>query len=174
MSPRCTTRHLYFWWFVSDSSFFKWQMSISEAKWTFTPFVLASSITLFLLLTFVKFHTRICSNFSHSLSTAAFAAGIFTAWGIRINLNQTAILQWFVLLSCNVVFMMIRWRFSHTQSCGFTGFQETRKFWFEIVGLTTGPSILTLLACLAMQSGSQWCFQILANILNGLLEIHSS
>ena len=61
-------------------------MSISEAKWTFAPFVLASSITSFLLLTFVRFHAGIFSNFSHSLSTAAFAAGTFMAWDIGINL----------------------------------------------------------------------------------------
>ena len=52
-------------------------MSISEAKRTFAPFVLASSITSFLLLTFVRSHAGIFSNFSHSLSAAAFAAGIF-------------------------------------------------------------------------------------------------
>ena len=34
----------------------------------------------------VKFHAEIFSNFSHSLSTAAFPAGIFRAWGIGINL----------------------------------------------------------------------------------------
>ena len=66
-------------------------MSISEAKWTFAPFVLASSITSDLLLTFVRSHAGILSSFSHSLSTAASAAGIFIAWGIGIicvpNLN---------------------------------------------------------------------------------------
>ena len=46
------------WCFVSNSAFFKWQMSISETKWTFAPFVLASSITSFLLLTFVRFHAE--------------------------------------------------------------------------------------------------------------------
>ena len=50
------------------------------------PVVLASSITSFLLLTFVRFHAENFSNFSHSLSTAAFASGIFIAWGIGINL----------------------------------------------------------------------------------------
>ena len=60
-------------------------MSINAAKWTFAPDVLASSITSFLLLTFVRFHAEIFSNFSHSLSTAAFAAGIFMACGIGIN-----------------------------------------------------------------------------------------
>ena len=72
-------------------------MSISEAKWTFAPFVLASSITSFLLLTFVRFHAEIFSNFSHSLSTAAFAAGIFLAWGKGINL-------WTKLWCCNELF----------------------------------------------------------------------
>ena len=74
MSPRSTTRLLYFWCFVSNSAFFKWQMSISEAKWTFAPDVLASSITSFLLLTFVRFHAGIFANFSPSLSIAAFTS----------------------------------------------------------------------------------------------------
>ena len=86
ISPRSTTRPMYFWCFVSNSAFIKWHMSIHDAKWTFAPDVLASSITSFLLLTFVRFHAEIFSNFSHSLSTAAFAAGIFIAWGIGINL----------------------------------------------------------------------------------------
>ena len=38
-----------------------------------------SSITSDLFLTFVMSHARIFSSFSHSLSTAAFAAGIFIA-----------------------------------------------------------------------------------------------
>ena len=86
MTPRSTTRPLYVWCFVSNSAFFKWHISISEPKWTFAPFVLASSITSFLLVTFVRFHAEIFFNFSHSLSSAALAAVIFVAWGIRINL----------------------------------------------------------------------------------------
>ena len=35
MSPRNTTRPLYFWCFVSNSAFFKWHKSINDAKWTF-------------------------------------------------------------------------------------------------------------------------------------------
>ena len=81
-----TTRPLYFWCFASNSAFFKWHVSISDAKWTVAPFVLTSSITSFLLLTFVRFHAEIFSNFAHSLSTAAFAARIFMAWSIGINL----------------------------------------------------------------------------------------
>ena len=71
---------------VSNSALFRWQMSINDAKLTFAPAVLASSITSYLLMTFVKSHAGIFSNFSHSLSNAAFAAGIFIAWGIWINL----------------------------------------------------------------------------------------
>ena len=37
ISPRSTTRPLHFWCFASNSAFFKWQMSISEAKWTLCP-----------------------------------------------------------------------------------------------------------------------------------------
>ena len=86
MSPRRTTRPLYFWCFVSNSAFFKWQRSINEAKCTFLPSFLASSITSDLFLTFALSHAGIFSSFSHSLSTAAFGAGIFIAWGIGINL----------------------------------------------------------------------------------------
>ena len=95
MSARSTTLSLYFWCFASKSAFFRWQMSINDAKWTVAPAVLASSITIFLLLTFVKFHGDFFSNFPHSLSTAAFAARIFIAWGIGINLwtNCSAVMN---------------------------------------------------------------------------------
>ena len=123
ISPPSTTRPLYFWCFASNSAFFKWHMSISEAKWTFAPFVLASSITSFLLLTFVRFYAEIFSNFSHSLSTAAFAAGIFHGLVHRHKfVYQIVMLRWIVSFSCNMVLMMIRYRFSHTQSCRFIGF----------------------------------------------------
>ena len=65
---------------------FRWHMSINDAKWTVAPDVLASSIISFLLLTFVRFHAEIFSNFSHSLSTGDIAAGIFIAWSIGLNL----------------------------------------------------------------------------------------
>ena len=38
-----------------------------------------AAVTFCTVLTFVKFHAEIFSNFSHSLSTAAYAAGIFIA-----------------------------------------------------------------------------------------------
>ena len=86
MSPRSTTRPLYFWNCGSNSEFLRWQRSINDAKWTFLPLFLASSITSFLLPTFVSCPAGIFSSLSHSLSTAAFAAGIFMAWGKWMNL----------------------------------------------------------------------------------------
>ena len=77
VSPRSTTRPLYFWRFASNSAFFKWHMSISEAKWTFAPFVLASSITSFLLLTFVRFHAEMFSNFFPFLVHCCLCCGNF-------------------------------------------------------------------------------------------------
>ena len=68
-------------------------MSINDAKWIVAPDVYASSITCFLLLTFVKFHAEIFSNLPHSLSTAAFAAEIFITWGMGNKLvNQIVML----------------------------------------------------------------------------------
>ena len=72
--PRSTTRPSYFWCFASNSAFFRWHMSINDAKWTVAPDVLASSITCFLLLTFVSCHARIFSSLHHYFSTAAFAS----------------------------------------------------------------------------------------------------
>ena len=80
-----TTRLLYFWCFVSNSKFFRWQMSINDAKCTFLLSVLASSITSDLFLTFVRSNAGIFSSFSHSLSTASFAASTFIAWGTGIS-----------------------------------------------------------------------------------------
>ena len=66
--------------------------------------------------------------------------------------------------------MIFLWRFFHTHSRGFTAFQDTRKFWFEIISLATSLSILALLACLARHSQSDWCFQLLTRILDGFFE----
>ena len=54
--------------------------------------------------------------------------------------NQIVVLQWITTFSCTVVFMMSRQWFSHTQSFGFTSFQNTRKSCFNFVGSTT-PTI---------------------------------
>ena len=97
-----------FWCFASNSAFFRWHMSINDAKWTVAPAVLASSITCFLLLTFVRFHAEIFSYFSHSLSAAGFCCRNLHGLRHRNKLmNQIVMLQWILTFSCNMIFMMI-------------------------------------------------------------------
>ena len=102
------------------------------------------------------------SNFSHSLSTAAFAAWIFHSLRHKnqsiCDKNCNAVIN--CLLSCNMVFMMIWYRISQTHSCRFI----TRKFCFTFVGFTT-PTIL--LHNFARHSGNHWRFQFLTSILDG-------
>ena len=62
-------------------------MSINVAKWTFFLSLCASRTTSFLLFTLFSYHVGNFTSFSHSLSTAPFASGIFIAWGgVKNNL----------------------------------------------------------------------------------------
>ena len=95
-------RHLWCWWslfckycirsrvifhdvvsgvLLDNSNFwcFCLQFSIFQMTDVLAPFLLASSITSFLLLTFVRFLAENFFNFSHSLSTAAFVNTIHPA-----------------------------------------------------------------------------------------------
>ena len=85
MSPRTTTRPLYFLVLCLQFGILQMTDVHQWSKWTFAPFDLASSITSDLLLTLVRSHAGIFSSFYHSLSTAAFASGIFIARSIGIN-----------------------------------------------------------------------------------------
>ena len=145
--------------FCLQFSIFQVTLSTSDTKWTVAPDVLGSSITSFSLLTFIRFHAEIFSNFSHSLSTAAFAAGI-CFWLKHRNefVNQIEVLKWILTFSCNMVFVNWRFRVSHTHSGGFISFQNTRKFCFNFVGCTS-PTIL--LHYFTGHSKSNWCFQLL-------------
>ena len=156
----------------SNSAFFRWQMSISDAKCTVTPFFLASSITSDLLLTFARFHAGIFSSFSHSLSTAAFAAGIFITSGIGINLcTKIVMMQWITSFSCDVVFMNFRYNSFRTQSLWFICFQNARKFWFVIILSATSHPVPAV--CLfTRHSWGCWNFQLLPCILDDLFEFH--
>ena len=58
----------------------------------------------------------------------------------------------------------MRYRVSHTHSCGFISFQNTRKFFF--VGSTT-PAIFHNFT---RHSRSHWCFQLLTRVLDGFFE----
>ena len=156
LSPRSTTRPLYFWCFVSNSAFFKSQRSISEAKWTFAPVVLASSITSFLLLTFVRSHAGIFSSFSHSSSTAAFAEGIFMAWGIGINLCTK--LWWWRELS----------PFPAIWSSWHYGRGSPVRILVDSLASKIRASFEFDLQCIA---GAIWCFQFSSCVLNDFLEL---
>ena len=76
-------------------------------------------------------------QFSNSLSTAALTAKIFMAWDKRKIVKQTVMLQWIISFSCNTVCMMSRLWFSHSQSCRFTRFQNTRKSCLKFWGCRT-------------------------------------
>ena len=80
ISPRRATWPLFFWCFASNSAFFKWHMSINDAKWTFAPYILCFIDHFFLtsdfcqvprrnflqVFPFLVLHCFCCRNF-HSL-----------------------------------------------------------------------------------------------------------
>ena len=65
-----------------------------------------------------------------------------------------------------MVFVIMRYRISHTHSCGLMSFQNTRKSCFNFIGCTTP----TIFHSLAGHRRSHWYFQFLTSILNGFLE----
>ena len=69
----------------SNSALLRWHTSINVAKWTFFLSLYASRITPFYSW-FCQLPCGFVSSFFHSLSTAAFASGIFIACGTGINL----------------------------------------------------------------------------------------
>ena len=74
---------------------------------------------------------KFCPISSNSLSTAAFAAGFFEAWGIGINL-------WTKLWCCSELSPFpATWS---SQSCRLPSFQNTRKSCFNFVGCTNSSS----------------------------------
>ena len=60
----------------------------------------------------------------------------------------------------------MRYRISHTHSCGFISFQNTRKFRLNFVGCTT-PTIFLILQGIA---GATDVFQLLTCVLDGFFE----
>ena len=62
----------------------------------------------------------------------------------------------------------MRYRISHTHSCGFISFQNARKFCLNFVGCTTP----TIFRNFTRHSRSHWCFQLHTCVLDGFLEFH--
>ena len=106
MSPRSTTLPLYFWHWDSSSEFLRWQRSINDAKWTFLHLFLASSITSFFFLTFVRCHAGIFSSFSISFSTAVFASGIFKCLRQRSEFVNKTLMSHRIRPFCSDVILM--------------------------------------------------------------------
>ena len=97
------TLPLYFWYWGSTSEFLRWQRSINDAKWTFLPLFLASSITSFFVSDFRQLPCQDFLQFSHSFSTAAVASGIFFAWSIGMNLwTRLDLVNSFLLQRCDL------------------------------------------------------------------------
>ena len=65
-----------------------------------------------------------------------------------------------------MVLMIMQYRISHTHSCGFISFQNTRKCCLNFVGYTTP----TIFRNYTGHSKSHWCFQLLTRVLDGFLE----
>ena len=115
--------HCIFCDFGSDSAFLRWHMSISVAK--------CASWISFVLLTLSSCHVGIVSSFFHSLSTAAFASGIFIAWGVGINLWQNVMGHRRETIACNAIFVFCKLRRFHSLPCGLM------RFHFSTINIRT-------------------------------------
>ena len=63
-------------------------------------------------------------------------------------------------------FVIMRYRISHTHSCGFISFQNTRKFCLNFIGCTTP----TIFHNFAGHGRSHWCFQLFTRVLDGFFK----
>ena len=87
----------------------------------------ASRITLLLALDFSSCYAGDVSSFFHSLSTAAFASGIF----IASLVCQIVMCHRVVSFARDEVFVLCRYRRFHSLSCGFMRLHRTtiNRFW---------------------------------------------
>ena len=94
MSPRSTTLPLYIWYRGSNSEFLRRHRSINDAKMNFSALIPCFIDHLFLASDFRQLPCWYFLQVSHYFATAAFASGIFIAWGIGMNLCTR--LQWVI------------------------------------------------------------------------------
>ena len=166
ISPRRTTRPLYFWCFASNSAFFRWQMSINDAKWTFAALRPCFIDHLFLTFDFCQVPRRNFLQFFPFFVHCCFCCRNFHSLRHRNKfVNQIIMLQWILTFSCNMIFVIGRFRIPITHSGGFIGFQNTRKFCLVFVRSATP----TILHNFAGHSRSNWRFQFLTCVLDGFL-----
>ena len=104
MSPRSTTRPLYFWCFASNSAFFKWQMSITEAKSTVLPSFSASLMTFCSLLWSLAM-LAVCSaspTLCPLLHSHPFFFSLFDAWALTCAQDCDDPINWIPFLQCDL------------------------------------------------------------------------
>ena len=151
ISPRSTTRPLYFWNCGSNSEFLRWQRSINDAKCTVLPSFLASAITSFLSLTFVSCHTDIFSSFFVLSLHCCLCIRCFHCWGHGNKLvHQIGVTQWIHPFSRSLIFMILvrrSTRFLMDSSV------STMQAYFVLCSSTVRQVFLYL---------SRWCLQGIA------------
>ena len=119
MSPRNRTRPLHFWCFVSNSAFFKWQVSTSYAECTVMPSFLALSIPFFLVSDFCYVTCRNLFKFLPLFFQCCFCCGYLHCLKQKHKfVYQIWMLQWIcrLFLQCGPHDIS---NLFHTHSCGF-------------------------------------------------------
>ena len=98
MSLRSSTLPLFFCSFGSNSAFWRWHMSINEAKWTFLLYPCASRITSLLPLTFYR----------NSMLEFSPASSIHRLWHRDKVAHQIGMCHGCESFSSNAIFMVFR------------------------------------------------------------------
>ena len=159
MSP--TKKLDFFKCFVSNSAFFKWQMSISEATWTFSPFVLASSTTSDLFLTFFMSHADIFSSFTPFIIHFHFCCGYLHWRGHRNRfVHLIVLLHWIVLLS-------------GLWSSWWNGRESSIRSFANSTGYRTHASFFNLLMLHSNHASAQFCRAALEQLMSPNSHEHS-
>ena len=107
---------------------------VGESTCLDTPILECSIICEHPIFPFLVHHCFRCQNF-HSLRHR------------HKLVNQIAVMKWIFTFSCNTVFMIMRYRISHTHSGGFIGFQNTRKFFVSFLFDAPLPQLFEILQC---------------------------
>ena len=140
--PRSTTRPLHSRNCGSNSEFLRWQISINDATGAIWLSVLASSDHLTFVFDFRQLPCQYFLQFSHYLSTAAFASGIFMASGIGINLCTRL---WWLNKFTPFPEMWSSWlllRDPSMYSHGFVGLNNISRFRLVLSNFATGFLVL--------------------------------
>ena len=176
MSPRSTTRPLYFWYFGSISAFLRWQMSINVAKWTFLLLFLCLTENIFLALRLIHMLRRDLLELLPFFIHRGFRIQNFHRLGHWNKfMHQIVVSHWIESFLLDVI-VMITSRKSGLQTlpCGFVSFHCTSVLGFLVwVNVSTRYSFLWFpctLSCLHLSRHGRFHqnFKLLSCVLNGL------